>query len=141
MNWTLLGFGSLEWETIRQRIGGVTCIWADYSGIRRGECPPAAPPYSHLWGWNEDGCALYRVRIAGDRGILGVLSQERDTPSGSLTSEAVEVRSLPGIPWGDDGRIAPLPHEALAGQFYLHEVLRPLPVTFVSVRTAEAQVT
>ncbi len=133
MTWTLLGFGSLDWDAHRRVIGEATCTWADYAGFQRGTCPSSAPPYSHLWGWNSDGRSLFRIRVDGGRGILGVLTSEPEKYTTMITSVPVEVEERVGIPWGDDGQIRLQPPHVLLGNFRLYEVLRPMPVTFVFV--------
>lgn len=139
MNWTLLGYGSLSWDLIREKLAGATCTWADYRGFHRDPCPDKAPPYSHLWAWTADQRTMFRVRILGNEGILGVLTQDHTAQAPGLTPRTVAVRRMSGIPWGnDEQQIGSQPNEIFSGEFELFEVLQPMPITFVSSRPASS---
>lgn len=149
MTWSLHEHGELEWPEVQGLIAGASCAWADYAGFHVGPCPDSAPPYSHLWAWDADGSRLVRVRVDGSRGVVGVLSRTAATSVGDGSQvRTVEVQERPGVPWGNDKRVAAVPEvreitifevqglPELVGQAPAHAVIAP--VTFVRVLPAQA---
>lgn len=67
------GWGEVEWARLQEAADGMTCAWADYDGFHIGPCPTQAPPYSHIWGWSDDGGTLLRGRIDAGRVTVGWL--------------------------------------------------------------------
>ncbi len=128
------GWGEVAWSKVREVIGDNTCAWADYRGFQIGNCPEVSPPYSHLWAWSPDLSCLFRVRIDGERIILGALTSDTTFSFGPEVKklESVEVLRYEGIPWGKDNRVRqPSPH--IDGTIYLHETIQLAPVTFVGI--------
>lgn len=134
MTWQLNAYGWRPWDEVRSLVGAAMCAWADYTGFHVGECPDEAPPYSHLWAWDGAATRLLRVRIDDAVGVVGILCRDgaAASPSGltPLSSEDVLVESRLGLPWGDDKRVHT---STITTTMTLHELLRPLPVTFVSM--------
>lgn len=121
MSWMLHGLGVVPWERVRQTCAGLQCAWADYDGFQGGDCPPEAPPYSHLWAWSPD--RLVRVRIDGVSGILGVLTRGPTPLDGTVDPESVDVAVTTAM--AGDGDAAGQPTT-------LVRVIGPMPVTFVA---------
>lgn len=144
----LTGYGRLAWANVERLLAGLSCAWADYEGFHVGRpCPGQAPPYSHLWAWNDDATRLVRVRVDGDEGIVGELTNGSPlaagggggaaASSGAAAAvggcEQVEVRVSPGFCWGDDPQLGRrLEQDVAQGRFTLYEPLLPLSATFVS---------
>lgn len=128
MTYTLEGLGRLPWAEVRGAVGRATCSWVDLDGIQVGPAPPAAPPCTHLWAWEED--RWVRVRVDGTEGIVGVL-----TRGGGNGGEPVDVDRRLVWTWrpDEDQRVRPLP-KALAGRAVKLLTTRELrPLTFVWV--------
>lgn len=131
------GWGEVTWSKVREVIGNNTCAWADYDGFHIGECPNTIPPYSHLWAWSSDLSCLFRVRIDGERIILGTLTSDTTFSFGPEVKklESVEVLRYEGTPWGKDNRVRQ-PSPNIDGTIYLHETIQLAPVTFVGISSS-----
>jgi hypothetical protein len=74
-SWWLTPLGYLPWAQVLAELQGLTCTWADYTGLHETdhlERLRTAPPYSHVWGWSDD--RLVRVRVDVDEGVVAVLT-------------------------------------------------------------------
>lgn len=126
----LEGTGEIAWEEFYPSTEGLTCAWADYKGFHMGTCPQTAPPYSHIWGWNEDGSELLRGRIDA-----GHITAGRLLITGNGEKVDCVIRDI--ITWKPG-------HERLKVRFYGRdawpeqmtavEVLGEQPVTFIAER-------
>jgi hypothetical protein len=120
MTWTLLGLGWQPWTRVVELCDGLTCSWGDYTGFHTGDCPPTAPPYSHVWGWSSD--RFVRVRVDGDQGIVGLLTRtDADTWRPADVDEPVSI---------DISRAFSASKNR--PPTWLLQVTGPSPVTFVS---------
>ncbi len=132
---SLLGYGSQTWPDVLRIIGDTTCAWADYEGFHIGSAPTSPPPYSHLWAWSSDQRTMIRVRIDEERGIVGMLRLGPVSQPSHLfrpSTRQVIVRSYPVMEWGqEESRVTALPPEVRGVR--AHELLVPLPVTFISM--------
>ena len=131
----LTGHSRLPWKQIVELLADTRCAWADYNGFHVGEpCPNQAPPYSHLWAWTTDPTRLLRVRVDGEEGIVGELSDD-EPPPGYPVPQKIRVRVNTSLPWGDDGQIdRGVESPVRNGVFTLYEPQLPVSVTFVSGR-------
>ena len=111
----LEGTGEIAWEEFSPSTKGLTCAWADYKGFHMGPCPQTAPPYSHIWGWNEDGSVLLRGRIDAGEKVDCVI---RDIITWKPGHERLKVRFYGRDTWPE--------------QMTAVEVLGEQPVTFIA---------
>lgn len=120
-SWHLVGLGHVPWEQVRQACAGATCAWADYTGfhVMPGErLPTEVPPYSHLWAWSPR--RLLRVRIDGDQGVVGILTEDPSPWPDAPVREPVEVIERQVRNFQDDRTTT------------LFQVVGPMPVSFVA---------
>lgn len=132
----LTGYGKLPWRDVVPLLNGLTCAWADYGGFHvRQSCPEQVPPYSHLWAWSQDSKTLVRVRIDDDKGIVGILSTEKQNDGFKHDPKYfkfVTVRLSDCYPWGDDKQIGDILEQSIANRkFVRYEPLIPLTATFI----------
>lgn len=134
---TLLGWGRQPWSFVVALTDGLTCAWADYEGFHIGACPPDAPPYSHLWGWDDAAETLVRVRIDLNDAIVGALVERRDAlPQAAnhpVLAEEVPVVIETLLTWPPEHRRVGVQHDprTLAGPVSAVRVLSAMPVTFI----------
>lgn len=134
----LVPWGRMAWAELSSAVEGVqfTCAWADYSGFHVGSFPLAAPPYTHLWGWNDEGSLLLRCRIDEGDAIAGWLV----TPPGSApdgrtacaASQTFTVAVNEVLLWGpDDQQVGPQDPDIHRWTMRSVELLTDRPVTFI----------
>jgi hypothetical protein len=129
MTWTLHGLGSLCWPDVQAVCDGMTCAWADYNGFHEDECPAEAPPYSHVWGWAPD--RFVRVRVDGEQGVVGVLTDGNASVMSSVTGDFEARQAMPPERVEVDVTVATNVNNDQGAKTRLLRVLGPMPLTFV----------
>jgi hypothetical protein len=118
-SWWLTPLGYLPWAQVLAELQGLTCTWADYTGLHETdhlERLRTAPPYSHVWGWSDD--RLVRVRVDVDEGVVAVLTR---VDLARAATGPVRVIERTAVPFSPD---RPLTR--------LIQVLGPTPLVFVA---------
>lgn len=130
MTYRVHGHGRLDWTTLRRRLDGATCLWADFSGVRTGQAPEHPPPFTHLWAW-WPGRRWARVRVDADDGVLGTL--EKDGAEGEPVDVVIEhVTSWPA----DLTRVGPLPAELAGAPMTVLRTVEPAALRFLEIPNA-----
>ncbi len=139
----LQAHGLLDWTTLRERLAGATCLWADVHGVRLGPAPECPPAFTHLWGWWPEA-RWARVRIDDGGGILAVLTEE-ETGNGErleVDDEWVDawppgmshIGPLPAIVRGDDENDA-------RRRLRILSTAEPVPLRFLEIPAATGMTT